>query len=144
MLEARSFPVADVGAGERRQLYKGFVAGGQDLSGSAVIRGMEASLALPRRSTSSAGIVMNIQPVIPADSAPQAVTATLNGVLLGTVYVGRGWSDIRFEVPQSAWRAGSNRLDLECASATPPREVGLGSDTRQLSLAVRRVEVVPQ
>lgn len=144
MLEASAFPVVDLAEGTSPALYKGFVSAGDDLAGSAAIWGTEASLTIPRRSTSSAEIVMTAQPVIPAGSGPQAITAMLNGVPLATVTAGRGWSTIRLQPPASAWRAGSNRLDLHCASSSVPSEVGLGGESRHLSLAIRRIEVVPR
>ena len=143
-IEAPALPAADLSRDDPRPLYKGFVTTDGELAGSAAIWGTEGTITLPRRWASDAAIMMHVQPVIPADAAPQAVTATLNGTLLGTAVVERGANDIRFDAPASTWRAGSNRLDLQCATSSIPAEVGLGSDGRHLSLGIRRIEVVPR
>ena len=143
-VEAQAAPAADFSDAASPALYKGFVASGGELANSAAIWGTEGSITLPRRGTSPADLVLHVYPVIPAGSGPQVVTASLNGTLLGTATVERGWRDVRFQAPASAWRAGSNRLDLQCASASVPSDVGLADDGRHLSLAIRRVAVVPR
>ncbi|MCC7416481.1 MAG: hypothetical protein IT176_05010 [Acidobacteria bacterium] len=142
-LEAPALPSASFEAASRH-LYEGFVPGRDQLAGGAAIWGTRATLVLPRRSTAGAAIVMEVRPVIAEDGPPQAITGILNGRLLGTVTARAGWREIRFDAPASAWRIGSNRLDIECSSSSPPREVGLGSEARHIALAIRRVGVRPR
>jgi hypothetical protein len=142
VFQARSHPEVVLVDGTHRALYRGFVTAGDALGDSASIWGTDATLALPRVSASAADIVADIRPVIPKNSGPQVVTALLNGVPIGTVTAERGWTTVRFHPPDSAWRIGSNRLDLQCASSSVPIDVGLGGEARHISLSIRRVGVV--
>jgi hypothetical protein len=138
------FPTFDFAtASGSRALYQGLLMG--YLEGDepvALIWGRDATLALPRSSTSAAAIIVVAEGIVAERSSPQMVTAVLNGTPLGTVAAERGWHDLRFEAPHDLWIAGANMLALHCSTATRPIDVGLGDDARHIALRIRRVEVV--
>lgn len=107
-----------------------------------MIHGREATIAIPRRSKSAASIVLLAEGVVAEGSAPQVVSALLNGTPIGTLPADRGWQELRLHAPHELWIAGSNELKLYCASTVPPVSVGLGPDARHVALGVRRVAVV--
>jgi hypothetical protein len=72
------------------------------------------------------------------------MTAILNGTVLAHVAVAAGWQEIRLVAPRSTWWIGFNQLQLVFSSTVSPRDVGAGDDTRQLALAVSRVDVTPR
>jgi hypothetical protein len=67
---------------------------------------------------------------------PQQVTLVVNGRSFGPADVTGGWQVTEIETPADAWNRGINRLHLQFARATRPRDVGLGDDTRALGAAV--------
>jgi hypothetical protein len=105
------------------------------------ISGTRATILLPRSSASAADIAVTAQPFVPPGSGRQHVTAVLNGIPLGTRQIDGGWQIIRWNVPGSAWRIGSNELQLLFPPARSLKELGLGDDPRPLSMAVERIEV---
>ncbi len=138
------FPTLDFGTqAGRRALYKGWLVSRLEGTGpAALIWGREATIAIPRSSKSAASIVLLAEGVVAEGSAPQVVSALLNGTPIGTLPAERGWHELRFHAPRELWIAGSNELKLYCASTTPPVTVGLGEDPRHVALGVRRVSVV--
>jgi hypothetical protein len=126
---APRYPVVDLTAGaDRRALYRGFLP--IDIDGArrfARTSGLRASIVLPRNAVSSADIIVTARPAAVAGGSSQAVTATLNGSLLGTVLAGPGWQPLRFRAAGPAWRIGANELVLE------------STDT----MSVTRVEAAP-
>jgi hypothetical protein len=144
-IAAPSYPRIDFeSADSRKWLYQGFAnsraAGEPSLPW---IWGYDATIALPRGSTAAATIVVFANPVVPQGGPAQQVTAFLNGRPLGTVDAGRGWQSLRFAAPSGAWLIGANALKLVCATATSPILIGMSDDPRHLSLALRRIDVVP-
>ena len=86
-------------------------------------------------------IALACEPYIAARGGRQQLTATLNGMLLGAADIGDGWQQVTFRAPARAWQIGVNELELVLASAVAPRDAGEGSDTRQLSIAIDRLNV---
>jgi hypothetical protein len=128
----------------RRLLYNGFTVSKADGEPPiAWIWGNEGIVSLPRSSNSAAAIVVTADPVIPRDGPPQLVTAFLNGRPLGSVQALRGWQPLRFHAAHIAWLIGANQLKLVCLSTARPAMIGMSDDARQLSLAVRQIDVVP-
>ncbi len=128
-----------------RWLYQGFATSRADGEPALPwIWGQDGTVALPRRSTASSAIIVEANPVVPAEGAMQKVTAFLNGRPLGSVDAARGWQRLRFNAPSFAWLIGANELKLVCAVSNSPILIGMSDDPRHLSLAIRRIEVVPE
>ena len=108
------------------------------------IVGREATIILPRSSAEAAVISLTAQSPFDGDSAPQSMTAILNGSMLTHVTVQTGWQEIRFAAPRSTWRVGFNELQLVFSSTVSPREAGAGDDPRHLALGLSRVDVTPR
>ena len=133
----------DVGtASARPSLYAGFSgderAGDRDF---AWVDGTRAKVLVPSLRRRDATIVLTCEPYIAARDGRQQVTATLNGVLLGTADIRGGWQEVAFRAPARAWQIGVNELELFLATATAPRDAGEGADTRRLSIAIDRLNV---
>jgi hypothetical protein len=108
-------------------------SGGSTTGRKAFRHGLSA-IALPRRSTSAADVVIGYQGRQPVDGGTDLVTAYLNGRPLWTARLLDGPQEIRFVAPKSAWRLGHNRLEVR--SATP--------DRKSPALAITRVAVLPR
>ncbi len=126
---ASSYPSIDLGSPDgTRALYRGFSEAENDGARRFVrARALTATLVLPRRSAAPADIVVTGEPLVAPGGPPQAVTATLNGSMLGTGFANAGWQPLRFHAPRSAWQIGSNELQLSFSEA---------------AFAVSRVDVV--
>ena len=133
----------DAGVNEdRAHLYSGFADDEHGVDRTwAWIDGTRAEILIPRRSTSDATIVIVCQPNLPTRDTVQQVSASLNGIIIGTVTVKEGWQRVEFKAPGRAWQIGVNELTLFLSSAVSPQESGLSADTRRLSLAVDRLNV---
>src|SRR4029079_719250 len=104
----------------------------------AWVEGRHAALLLPRRTSRAAAIEVICQPALASASSVQQMSATLNGALIGTVTLPRGWNQIALAAPASAWRIGINELELFLSSSVAP-DAGNGDDRRQLSVAIDAV-----
>jgi hypothetical protein len=107
------------------------------------IVGNEATIILPRSSAAASVIVLTAQSLGERDHPPQRVTAILNGQLIAQTALPAGWQDIRFDAPRSAWWVGFNELKLVFSSTVSPRRSGAGSDSRELALALSRLDLTP-
>ena len=72
---------------------------------------------------------------------PQMMTPVVNGRRLPAVAVPPEWTTVVFEVDETAWRAGVNRLLMEFSRANRPVDVGLGGDNRLLAAGIDYVRV---
>ncbi len=72
---------------------------------------------------------------------PQMMTPIVNGRRQAPVAVPTEWTTVVFEVEESVWRAGVNRLTLEFSRTQRPVDVGLGGDGRLLSAGIDYVRV---
>jgi hypothetical protein len=93
-----------------------------------------SAIALPRRSTSAADIVIGYQTRQPFDEDDALVTAYLNGKALWTARLLDSPPEMRFVAPTSVWRIGHNRLELKAASP----------DSTSPPLVVTSVAVLPR
>jgi len=134
----------DVGSDEARPLlYNGFAGDERVADRSyAWVTGTRAKMLVPSRSRASAAIEITCEPYLPDAHARQEVTATLNGVVLGSIPLKDGWQTISLAAPARAWQIGVNELDLFMASANSPRDAGESNDPRQLSVAIDRLNVI--
>jgi hypothetical protein len=136
-------PSLDAGtAAARPFLRSGFT--GDEREGDrtfAWVDGRHASVLLPRRTAGAAAIDMVCQPALSNASSSQQMSAVLNGTLIGTVVLPRGWNEISLTAPATAWRIGVNELELFLSSSTSPADAGTNDDHRQLSVAIDRVTV---
>jgi hypothetical protein len=133
----------DVGRpGARRWLYAGF-SGDEHAADRdyAWVEGTQAKILVPSLVRRDATIALTCEPYV-LRRGRQQVTAALNGVVLGSVDVGDGWQRITWSAPARAWQIGVNELTLFLASATSPYDAGEGRDTRRLSMAVQRLNVI--
>jgi hypothetical protein len=108
------------------------------------IAGHQATVVIPRGSAEAADIVVTAQSPFGSADPAQSMTAILNGTVLAHVAVAAGWQEVRLVAPRSTWWIGFNQLQLVFSSTVSPRDVGAGDDTRQLALAVSRVDVTPR
>jgi len=132
----------DVGTPAARPwLYAGFSGDERADRDYAWIDGTRAKLLVPSLLRRDATIEMVCEPYLVAGGRQQ-LTAALNTIVLGTVEIADGWQRVSFRAPARAWQIGGNELELFLASATAPRDAGEGSDTRRLSLAVDRLNVI--
>jgi hypothetical protein len=135
--------VVDAGTVDARPfLRSGF--GGDERDGArtfAWVEGRHASILLPRRSARMASVDVVCQTALTAASSVQQMSAVLNGALVGTVMLPRGWNQISLTAPAQAWRIGVNELELFLSSSESPGETGLNDDRRRLSVAIDRVTV---
>ena len=126
----------------RRWLRDGF--GGLEDDGArryAWIDGARGVVLLPRSRSTGAEIVVTGRPFLAAGNTSMPVTAVLNDVPLGTRQTRGDWQEVRFQAPASAWRIGANELELTFPPARSPKELGLSTDARHLSMAIQRVDV---
>ena len=107
----------------------------------AWVDGRRASILLPRRTARAAVIDVLCQPALASASSVQQMSAVLNGALVGTVVLARGWHQISLTAPAPAWRIGVNELELFLSTSTSPAGAGAQDDRRQLSVAIDRVTV---
>jgi hypothetical protein len=129
-------------AAERNLLRQGF--SGLEDDGARRFSWIDAThavLLLPRSSASAADLVVTAEPFVPSGAPPQALTAVLNGISLGTVQAASGWQTLRFQAPASAWRIGANQLELYFPPTRSPKELGLSDDPRHLAMAIERIDV---
>ena len=138
-------PEIDAGAAAGRPfLRSGFTGDEREGDRSfAWVEGRHASVLLPRRTARTASIDIIGQPALASASSVQQLTAVLNGALVDTVVVPRGWNQISLNAPAPAWRIGVNELELFLSSTASPKDAGTGDDRRELSLAIDRVTVRP-
>jgi hypothetical protein len=108
------------------------------------IAGHQATIVIPRGSARAADIVLTAQSPFGSADPAQSMTAILNGTVLAHVSLAAGWQEVRLVAPRSTWWIGFNQLQLVFSSTVSPRDVGAGDDTRQLALAVSRVDVIPR
>jgi hypothetical protein len=136
----------DVGLqADRPALYAGFSADEAVPDRTfAWVDGARADVLLPRRSRRGADIEVVCQPYLPSRDATQEMHAALNGTVIGSVHLRPGWQTVRLFAPPQAWQIGVNRLTLSLSTATSPRDVGEGEDSRRLSVAVDRLTVRSQ
>ncbi len=132
----------DVGRADARPwLYAGFSGDERDGDRTfAWVDGRSAKTLVPSILRRDAIIAIECEPYL-VGSGRQRVTATLNGVLLGTADASDGWQRLTFDAPARAWLIGANELDLFMASAASPRDAGEGGDARHLSIAIDRIDV---
>lgn len=135
-------PTIDVGsAADRALLYSGFADDEHGDRSFTWVDGTEAALLVPRRSRADAEIEIVCQPNLPTRDATQTMSASLNGVVLGTVPLREGWQPVMLRAPARAWVVGTNVLRLSFSSAISPLDAGVGSDARKLSAALDRLTV---
>jgi hypothetical protein len=136
-------PSIDAGtAAGRPALYSGF--SGDERDGDvtfAWINGTRGEMLVPRRSRRDATIDLVCEPNMPAPSAVQQLSASLNGTVIGTVTLKDGWQHVTLPAPGRARQIGVNQLTLYLSTAVSPKELGLSEDMRRLSLAVDRLTV---
>jgi hypothetical protein len=135
-------PKIDVGsANSRPALYAGFAGdeGGPERT-FAWVEGTRAELLIARRSRRDADLVIVCLPHW-VGAAPQEMSVTLNGILLGTVSLREGWQNVSLPAPARAWQIGVNELRLSLSNAMSPRAAGLSDDARMLSVALDSVAV---
>jgi hypothetical protein len=108
------------------------------------ITGHQATIVISRASAAAADIVVTAQSPFGSADPAQSMTAILNGTVLAHVSIAAGWQEVRLVAPRSTWWIGFNQLQLVFSSTVSPRDVGAGDDTRQLALAVSRVDVTPR
>jgi hypothetical protein len=133
----------DVGrASARPFLYAGF-SGDEHAPDRdyAWVDGTRATLLVPSLVRRDAAIAIVCEPYITAKNGRQQLTATLNGIVLGTADIGDGWQQVSWRAPARAWQIGANELTLFLSSAISPYDAGEGRDTRRLSIAVDRLNV---
>jgi len=132
----------DVGARDARPfLYSGFADDEGDERTFAWVDGRQAEILLPRRSWRPALIEIVCQPNLPTGASTQQMSASLNGLVLGTTDLHVGWQTVSLDAPPRAWNIGANVLTLSFSSAVSPLEAGLSADARKLSVALDRVTV---
>jgi hypothetical protein len=138
-------PQIDAGTASGRPfLRSGFTGDEREGDRSfAWVEGRHASILVARRTARAASIEIICQPALASASSVQQLSALLNGALVGTVVVPRGWNQISMAVPAQAWRIGVNELELLLSSSVSPSDAGAGDDRRELSLAIDRVTVRP-
>ena len=108
------------------------------------IAGHQATIVLPRSSARAADIVLTAQsPFGSADAGPDHDRDSQRD-RAGARRRRAGWQEIRLVAPRSTWWIGFNQLQLVFSSTVSPRDVGAGDDTRQLALALSRVDVTPR
>ncbi len=133
----------DVGTGAARPLLRsGF--GDDEREGErtfAWVEGRHASILVPRRSSRRATLDLECLPFLPTEGSTQQASAVLNGVSIGTVVLPGGWNRVSFTAPAHAWQIGVNELELFFSSSASPAQSGVGTDARQLSVAVDRLTV---
>jgi hypothetical protein len=100
------------------------------------IEGTTARIRLPRAGWRSATVRVELQPYEPVPGLRQRVTATLNGVGIGTTSLRSGWQEVSFPAPARLWTFGFNVLNLYFSYALPGT-----SATKELSAAIDRVAV---
>jgi hypothetical protein len=136
-------PSINIGtAAARPYLYSGFSGDERDgIVNFAWVDGKRADIMLPRRSRADAIVDIECRPYLVTDSTVQRLSASINGVIVGTTTLKDGWQTVSFTVPERAWQFGGNQVTLFLSSAVSPRESGTGQESRHLSLAVDRVTV---
>jgi hypothetical protein len=135
-------PTVDVGSPvDRVRLYAGFADDEHGDRSFTWAAGRHAEILVPRRSRRDGVVDIVCQPNLPTPQSTQDMSVTLNGTLLGTVALREGWQTVSLPAPQRAWQIGINELTLSFSSAVSPLEAGVGSDARELSVAVDRVTV---
>ena len=109
----------------------------------AWVDGTRATVLLPALLPRDSSIRIACDAYVSRPAEPQRITAALNGTLLGTIDLTGGWRTVSFRAPARAWLIGTNQLDLYLSTATAPRDLGEGADSRRLSVAIDRVAVTP-
>lgn len=97
--------------------------------GRLYLRGMEAGT---RR------ILIRMSSGYPPSAGEQRATVLLDGMTLGEVVVGRGWTDYSFEVPAS-WRprpGGMPQLEINAEPTWQPEKVLASDDPRSVGVAI--------
>lgn len=135
-------PDLDVGTSTARPyLYAGFADDERSGRSFAWVDGTTAEVLVPRRSRADADVTIECEPNLPSRSSVQAMSVTLNGVVLGIVDLREGWQTVRLAAPSRAWIVGVNELTLSFSSAVSPLSLGLSADPRRLSVAFDRIAV---
>jgi hypothetical protein len=135
-------PTIDVRSpADRSRLYAGFVSDQQAGGKLAWVDGKDARILVPRRIRRDAVIEIVCQPNLQAPDVIQEMSATLNGVVLGTVPLRAGWQTVSLPAPSRAWLIGLNELSLSLTNAASPLQAGQAEDARKPSVSFARLIV---
>ena len=145
MAVAAAVPVnATIDAGsdrDRPYLYSGFSSDEREGDRTfSWVNGTRAEILVARRSRRDATIEIVCEPHVPRGTTQQ-LSASLNGVVIGTTLLKDGWQTVEFAAPGRAWQYGVNELTVFLSTAISPKELSLSDDGRKLSLAVDRLTV---
>jgi len=74
---------------------------------------------------------------------PQSLTVSLNGTVLETLAIDKGWQEYSLTIPEGLAQVEENELSLEYASTKRPHDISESSDTRRLALLFDAIRLFP-
>jgi len=140
----RPYGRIDVGLDDEAMLGDGWHAAERD--GDATFRwtGTSASLLLSLDRAADLVVRLRLTSFSPPGSPPQQIWIRINSERHGPFTLGSGWQDVNFTAARREWRAGLNRLTIECSRVLRPVDVGAGDDSRPLGVALDFLRVQEQ
>lgn len=103
----------------------------------------ESETLLPFVSTQNALMRMEINPFLSSEQSEMSIQVSLNGQILESKEIQPGWRTYTFFVSQNEWVGGLNRLGISAHNVGSPSDSGENSDRRFLSIALRRIDIIP-
>ncbi len=100
----------------------------------------EARLLLPFATVASTRVRVRAMPLAIPD-APMQIGLAVGETELPPRGLTTGWAYYEWDVPEAAWRVGTNELAFRTSAVGVPQALGLGPDTRSLGIAVSAVEL---
>ena len=101
--------------------------------------GNRSSILVPLKQARDYELTLLVRPY--EGALPNRVGLRVNGeVQLQRRVIGRG--GLRWTLPRPLWRNGINELRFEFAKTSRPSEAGNSSDSRELAVAVYRLELI--
>ena len=99
-------------------------------------REREAELLLPLRSAAPTQVRLRAMPFVATGHAVGSLSIAVNGIGSEALSMKAGWGFYEWAVPTSAWRVGTNLLEIRTPPPASPRALGTGEDPRELGIAV--------
>ncbi len=105
-------------------------------------RGLNAVIAIPRRSPADRTIVITASPLTHPGLPPQRMKVSLNDSLIGEVTLAPGVPVYEIPAPASRWVDGVNTLLFDFSRTTAPASVSASTDSRELSAMFDSIAII--
>lgn len=103
----------------------------------------EAEILLPSVCPQPSLVLLEMYPYVPRGLMTPELCISINGITVFNRHLSAGWQTYTMSVDRAVWLPGLNRMKLVTANAFSPSDTEGSTDRRYLSVAVRRIDIVP-